>query len=482
MDFRSWFDKMSGLASIYSFDIFPDGSFGDLLILAVNENNARVLSNIPDKPKFYPGIPWRTYYSEINHEKFCFRCGMENVPLYSYVNAHGYWIKGFYLPIPAPEELVQEKHSEGIRKAYLLYVMTRSEQVDADSMSQRAPEVSNAVINVGIKLHETQDFLKSMTEALREINKICGSEFCALYTVDRNSQKCELIDKNGSKPHIIDKMVEVMRRTPYEIALAWEQDLDGSDCLMLDTLDILKERDRVWYDSMVNNGLKNIILHSIRFNGTLVGFLWAANFDIERKLQIKETLSLTTFIIAAVIANHQLMSKLEFKSNIDELTQVGSRNSMKDRIDALISDKESLPETMGVVYADLNGLKTVNDNEGHAAGDKLLLRAASLLKLAFGDHEIYRAGGDEFVVLCQDISKDELGHKTSQLRAMMEATDDVSFAIGTVWLEGEYDISSAMQTADARMYEDKNEYYRQHPEKDRRTNGSRQMKTMDGQA
>ena len=472
MDFCSWFDKMSGLASIYSFDIYPDGSFGDLLILAVNENNARVLSKIPDTPDFHPGIPWRTYYSEINHEKFCYRCGKENVPLYSYVNAHGFWIKGFYLPIPAPGELAQEKHSDGIRTAYLLYVMTRSEQVDADSMSQRDLEVSNAVINVGIKLHETQDYLKAMTEALRELNKICGSQFCTLYTVDRSSQKCELIDENGAKPETIQVMTDLMGRTPYEIALAWEQDLAGSDCLMLDTLDILKERDRVWYDSMVNYGLKNIILHSIRFNGTLVGFLWAANFDLDRKMQIKETLSLTTFIIAAVIANHQLMSKLEFKSNIDDLTQTGSQNSMKDRIDALISDKQSLPETMGVVYADLNGLKTVNDTEGHAAGDKLLSRAASLLKLAFGDHEIYRAGGDEFVVFCPDISNDELGHKTSQLRAMMEATDDVSFAIGTVWLKGEYDISSAIQTADARMYEDKNEYYRQHPEKDRRTTGS----------
>ncbi|WP_303837708.1 hypothetical protein [Ruminococcus flavefaciens] len=42
------------------------------------------------------------------------------------------------------------------------------------------------------------------------------------------------------------------------------------------------------------------------------------------------------------------------------------------------------------------------------AGDKLLIRAAALLKLAFGDYEIYRAGGDEFFIFCPDISEAQL--------------------------------------------------------------------------
>ena len=186
-------------------------------------------------------------------------------------------------------------------------------------------------------------------------------------------------------------------------------------------------------------------------------------------LHIKETLELTSFLIGAVVSNHQLMSKLEIKSSTDELTQVNNRNSMNERIDALLSGKESLPETMGVAFTDLNGLKTVNDTSGHSAGDKLLSRAASLLKLAFGDHEIYRAGGDEFVVFCPGITKKDFDRQTAQLRALADASDDVSFAVGTVWLSGDYDINRAMQTADARMYEDKEEFYRSHPEKDRRS-------------
>jgi diguanylate cyclase (GGDEF)-like protein len=172
-----------------------------------------------------------------------------------------------------------------------------------------------------------------------------------------------------------------------------------------------------------------------------------------------------------VIANYQLIARLEFKSSVDGLTQVSNRNAMNDRVDMLVSGEEACPAALGIVFADLNGLKTVNDDEGHEAGDKLLVRASSILKLAFGDYEIYRAGGDEFVVFCPDITEEELDKYVKQLRTLMDHTPDVSFAIGTVYAAGSFDIRKEMHTADERMYKDKQEYYRRHPEKDRRKHG-----------
>lgn len=259
-----------------------------------------------------------------------------------------------------------------------------------------------------------------------------------------------------------------MGRTPYEVALAWEKDLANSDCLMLEELDVLKERDPDWYRSLVEFKINRLVLYAVCYNQNLVGFIWAANFDKSKILHIKETLELTTFLIGAAVANHQLMSQLRIRSETDELTQVGSRNLMNERVDAILAGNEPLPETMGVAFADLNGLKTVNDTEGHAAGDKLLMRAATLLKLAYGDQEIYRAGGDEFVIFCPGVTEEELERMTAQLRALAGTTEDVSFAVGTVWLSGEYDICRAMQTADSRMYSDKERYYRENPDKDRR--------------
>ncbi len=285
---------------------------------------------------------------------------------------------------------------------------------------------------------------------------------------DHSRQRCSLINSSGLQPEYLDQFSAEMGLPPYEIALAWEKDLDDSDCLLLDDLSILRERDPLWYKSLCDHDIGNIILYAVRNNQTLVGFIWAANYDAAKMVQIKETLELTSFLIAAVISNDQLVTQLEERSTVDGLTQVSNRNAMDARVEGFVSGEEKLPAAMGVAFADLNGLKTVNDENGHAAGDKLLAKAGSLLKLAFGDYEIYRAGGDEFVILCPDITEQKLGEQIKQLRSLMNSMPDVSFAIGLVYATGEYDIREIMQTADERMYKDKQEYYRLHAEKDRR--------------
>jgi diguanylate cyclase (GGDEF)-like protein len=58
-----------------------------------------------------------------------------------------------------------------------------------------------------------------------------------------------------------------------------------------------------------------------------------------------------------------------------------------------------------VVNLDLNGLKLVNDRDGHEAGDRLLVRVGELLRKVFYDEDVYRTGGDEFIVIIEGISE-----------------------------------------------------------------------------
>ena len=470
MDLQAFVNKFKIIAGVYAFDILPDGSYSEIRIMAINNLKDMMFNFDENAPEFYPGVPLRKYFTEVNMEKFMYSCAVNNEPLYSYVNAFGIWIKGIYLPLDEDGDLLTEKGEPNTspRTAYCLYITTRSFTPDTDYMSQHSEGVSSAVMNISLKLHQTPDFYDAMKAAVGEVKKICKAEWCALYTVDVTSTQCHFINEEGEKREIIEEFSSDMGRSPFEVAMAWKEDLADSDCLLLDDLSVIKERDPIWYKSLCDHGIKNIILYSVRNNNTLVGFLWAANYDSAKMMKIKETLELTTFLIAAVIANHQIVSQLEFKSTIDGLTQLFNRNSMNERVDKLVSGETKLPNEMGVVLADLNGLKNVNDDEGHHAGDKLLVRAAALLKLAFGDYEIYRAGGDEFFIFCPDISGEKLTQQVKQLRTLTDSTPDVSFAIGYVYVTGEYDIRNAMKTADERMYKDKQEYYRLHPEKDRR--------------
>ena len=436
MDYQSWIEGIDGLASLYSFDILPDGSFSEIRLMAVNRQNVGMLQMNPNAPEFYPGIPYRNYWMDLNFESFVYKCASTKQPLYSYVNARGVWLKGFYLPIAEIRDAPLPT-AEGAQTVYCLYIITYSDQVETDSMSQKSSEVANAVMEISIKLHETHDFYQAMAKTAEEIREFCGAEKCSIYTMDQRTRDCAFINESGIQEEYLRDFAAEMNRTPYEVAEAWERDLALSD-------------------------------YAIRYNQTLVGFIWAANYEVEKMERIKETLELSTFLIAAVITNHQLVSRLEVKSTVDELTHVGNRNAMTEYLEAFASGEQPLPKQMGIVFADLNGLKAVNDIEGHDAGDKLLTRAAALLRIAFADQEIFRAGGDEFMVFCPEIAKEQLDLRVQQLRGLADNTLDVSFAVGTAYCVGEYDLPAAIKVADETMYADKAAYYRDHPEKDRR--------------
>lgn len=472
MDLQSLVNKFKIIAGVYAFDILPDGSYSPIRIMAINDLNNMMFNVYPDAPVFYPGVPLRKYFTEINLENFIYNSAVNNEPLYSYVNAFGMWIKGFYLPLDVEGNIINEKGEPNTepRTAYCLYMTTRSEHAETDFMTQHSGEVASAIMQLSIKLHKMQDFDAGMAACISELCNICYSKRCALFTVDKLNQQCNLYNENGEQPQQMYQLAGEMKRTPYETALAWENDLEGSDCLLLDDLSVIEKRDPVWYQSMRSHDIHNMILTAVRYEHTLVGFIWATNFDTEKTMEIKETLELSTFMLAAVIAHHHLVSRLKTMSTTDSLTQVLNRNAMNERVDRLVSDPSSHPQKMGIAFADLNGLKAVNDGIGHDAGDQLLKNASALLKIVFSDYEIYRSGGDEFVILCPDITREELDESIARLRLLAENTPNVSYAIGTEWVEGEYNILTAMQNADKNMYKDKAEYYRQHPDKNRRKN------------
>ena len=121
-------------------------------------------------------------------------------------------------------------------------------------------------------------------------------------------------------------------------------------------------------------------------------------------------------------------------------------------------------KNIAIVFVDLNGLKQTNDREGHPAGDRLLKRAANVLSEVFNEEEIYRAGGDEFMIIAVNTSLSEMEDKIATLRNVSE-DNKVSFAVGFCFDDEKLDIRKDMHIADERMYDDKDEYYTEHPER-----------------
>lgn len=181
--------------------------------------------------------------------------------------------------------------------------------------------------------------------------------------------------------------------------------------------------------------------------------------------KIKETLELTTFFIASEISNYILMKRLETMSSIDMLTGIMNRNIMNNRVDRVIAGKDSLEAPFAIIFTDLNGLKRLNDTEGHQMGDDALKEAAHILSDVFYDSEVYRVGGDEFMVIACKMEPETVEKRVEELVNKSNASELVRFAVGVSLSKDEPDILKAMRVADKKMYEDKNRYYTEHPEK-----------------
>jgi diguanylate cyclase (GGDEF)-like protein len=90
----------------------------------------------------------------------------------------------------------------------------------------------------------------------------------------------------------------------------------------------------------------------------------------------------------------------------DELTGLPGRVLFRDRVGMALSHRRRRPGTIGVLYFDLDGFKAVNDSFGHEAGDELLATVAKRVAAGLRPSDtLARFGGDEFTVLCDEITE-----------------------------------------------------------------------------
>ena len=154
-----------------------------------------------------------------------------------------------------------------------------------------------------------------------------------------------------------------------------------------------------------------------------------------------------------IAAQTALLQRMSYE---DTLTGLFNRNKFNE----LMADPLAWPgEHRGVACFDLNGLKEINDWQGHSAGDGLLRRAAEHIRKAFGE-KVYRTGGDEFVVILLDVSREEFARKTEQLRRQMRE-NSVDASIGEVWQASTENLEDLLRRADENMYREKKRYYSQ---------------------
>jgi len=164
---------------------------------------------------------------------------------------------------------------------------------------------------------------------------------------------------------------------------------------------------------------------------------------------------------AAAAVARRVEARLTHHVLHDELTGLPTRRLLVDRLTQALARSKRTDTVVAVLYIDLDRFKAVNDTMGHAAGDQLLIGVAARLLGCLRDTDTCaRVGGDEFVVVCEDLS--EASEGALMARRLAAALSDgvplgdrrvsVRASVGSVVSSPGAAPLELLQEADAAMY------------------------------
>lgn len=166
-----------------------------------------------------------------------------------------------------------------------------------------------------------------------------------------------------------------------------------------------------------------------------------------------------------ITARKKAEAYLEYLGKHDVLTQLRNRAYYAEELNRL-TRKGSWP--LSVIAIDLNGLKVVNDEHGHAAGDSMLRRVGEVLAKAVDAPACAaRIGGDEFTVLLPGTDKRGAQALQDRIVSMLDLNNQfypgqhLSLAMGIASCQSGDAVEATINRADQAMYAEKNRYYQQ---------------------
>ncbi len=163
-------------------------------------------------------------------------------------------------------------------------------------------------------------------------------------------------------------------------------------------------------------------------------------------------------IIRPYLENTALREQLNYENSHDSLTRLGNRSMFARQSQDTFS---TLP-LVSVIYLDVDGLKHYNDTQGHDMGDRLLRKAARILRdLSSLNVYPYRMGGDEFLLVCPDYDEKAIEALRLRLQEKVEQSNwecpepVVSFSVGCATGRAPIGLEALVTEADQRMYAQK---------------------------
>lgn len=340
----------------------------------------------------------------------------------------------------------------------LLFVVATSAQNRELAVSERTKEQIRQRLEIATVLNSCVGKLNSDTDIDVGINNLLATvngyfQADRTYVFEIDPDRDVLINTFeyicGQE---VSAQMDNLQEVPVSVIKVWMQNFRQGRSYYMSDLE--QERGQPSYEMLKAQQVWRLLAVPLMKGGAMVGFLGVDN--PRAHYDDATLLASIQFFVTNSLDRKKQQAYLEKLSYRDMLTGLYNRNRYIERLEAY---KEVQDQQIGAIYIDLNGLKKVNDEQGHRAGDELIVRAAGTIAGIFAE-DAYRVGGDEFVVILLDVSREDFARKTEQLRRQMQE-NSVDASIGGVWQASTENLENLLRLADENMYREKKRYYSQ---------------------
>ena len=233
---------------------------------------------------------------------------------------------------------------------------------------------------------------------------------------------------------------------------------EWTDCIIIDDVEQLQKTNPAAYATLHAQEITSLIAAPIFLDNKLAGYIGIDNYDSEKIKNSSYLLLSMSIFLSYAIRHRNHVDMLHRLSYHDLLTNALNRNAF---MDVLSQFRPGQYASAGIIYIDINGMKEINDFYGHHQGDKILITTVAKVFNLFKPDELFRIGGDEFVIITYDLTETDFYEKFNLLRNIFCEKTNLPFSIatGSCWVKSPSDLNSLLQQADSAMYTDKKKFY-----------------------
>lgn len=295
---------------------------------------------------------------------------------------------------------------------------------------------------------QPDDVLVSFMELLCEYY---GCSRASVYGFNKETTTFNCVSGWSNDGHTA--MGEITKKEYSKFLIKWIGDANKAGIVMVD--------EKTNQDAMLGKLLEffqieNIILCAVLdVNNEVIGLVGLSNFQNFENFFDRRLINTIARFVANNVSKALINEAIFREEHRDTLTGLYNRIGYSRRLNKL---QEKPPESLGVIFANINGLKYINENYGTHEGDDLVKFTAHQLKDYF-KFEFFRMSGDEFVGLALDIEKTLFEAKVTTFHKTMRDNQNHDVSVGHAWGNGSYSLLKLLQEAENIMYINKQEYY-----------------------